>query len=74
MCNLEFVSTNDLMEELLKRSDHGTICLLKVKDNDHVQVAKRWVGNSHTCSGLCQDLNRSILEDFNNRIKKIDSL
>ncbi|MFW9874471.1 MAG: hypothetical protein ACFFG0_15300 [Candidatus Thorarchaeota archaeon] len=74
MCDLEFIPTVDLIEELLKRTDHGIISLLKIKDNETTQVARRWIGNSHTCSGLCSDLSRSILIDYNNKSKRIDSL
>ncbi len=74
MCSLEFMSTIDLIEELLKRADHGIISLLKEKDNDHHQIARRWKGNSHMCSGLCNDLSRSILIDLSKNSRKIDSL
>jgi hypothetical protein len=75
LCNLEFIPTDELMEEILKRMDHGVIGLIKIKDGDNTQqIARRWKGNSHTCCGLCANLSSTILRDLEENLEEIDSL
>ena len=69
MTDLELVSTDDLLEELLSRVDHGIFSALQTGThggNNHTYIG-RWTGNTHTCIGLGADLNRRMLDDIRSR-------
>lgn len=65
MSDLEFISTDDLIDELLHRHDHGVIVLLKTDAKPNMDlVERRWVGNSYTVVGLMFDVSQSVLDDM----------
>ena len=65
MSGLEFISTDDLIDELLNRCDHGAIVLLKVGAKPDINLLnRRWKGNSHTAVGLLFDISQAIMEDM----------
>ncbi len=64
MSDLALVSTDDLMDELLNRSDHGVITLMHVQSDQQVAIKRKWKGNTHTIVGLAVDLQRCALADF----------
>lgn len=70
MSDLEFVSTDDLIVELLSRHDHAVIVALKIGvagdcvSSDKVTKHVRWKGNSDTCSGLCIYATHRIVSDY----------
>ncbi len=72
--DLSLASTEDLKLELLNRYDHAGFVGMKVmldspdpKGESPVNVSRRWVGNTHTCIGLLEDLKMMILEDNQRR-------
>ena len=68
MSDLEFISTEDLIDELLNRHDHGAIVLLKTEAKPDVNlIERRWVGNSHTVVGLMFDTSQLVLDDMHER-------
>lgn len=67
--DLNFVSSDDLLNELLSRCDHalftGLVVMTGEENGEGVhRVMRRWVGNSHTNMGLAHDLQTRILEDY----------
>ena len=71
MNELSLISTDDLIAELLNRHDHAIFMGLKNPRQDEVTTVRRWKGNSITCSGLCNSLSRSALNDFTDREEQI---
>lgn len=66
--NLELVSTDDLVSEILKRHDHGAFVGMRTLSGEEgqigqLQIVRRWKGNSHCCAGLCDDIKQDILGD-----------
>lgn len=66
---LEFVTTEDLIEEILNRCDHGLITTVQIRSDDEVMIYRRWVGNSHTIVGLATDAQAMILAAYHERSK-----
>lgn len=65
MSELELVSTDDLIEELLNRHDHGVICLRKDDAKpDLNMIIRRWVGDFHIIIGLMFDASQYVTEDM----------
>ena len=63
MVDLELVSTDDLIDEVFRRADHGIIGLLQVgtHGDESFTCWRRWKGNSHTCMGLATDATGAIM-------------
>ena len=63
--DLELFSTDDLVDELLNRHDHGAIALMKDDAKPNLNLLfRRWKGNSHTVVGLLFDISQVILEEM----------
>ena len=62
--DLELLPSKTLIRELLRRYDHGVVCLMRVGEYGHGTLAyeRLWKGNSHTAAGLCADLSAEILD------------
>lgn len=60
---LEDFKDEPLINELLRRCDHGVIALYRVLDNSTVFTVRRWKGNSHLASGLSLDMAASIIQE-----------
>lgn len=74
--NLELVSTDDLLKELLARCDHGAVTMMltnRLGNERHIYI-REWIGNSHTCAGLCADLNETILRTFREGVEEMDEM
>jgi hypothetical protein len=68
MTDLELVSDDDLLDELLNRFDHACFVGMRVSiPADYHGYTRRHKGNSHTCVGLLQELSSGILDDFHER-------
>ena len=65
---LEFVPTQDLLNELMVRFDASVFSGVNVVEGGHVGTVTRWYGNMHTCLGLNQQVNHEILEDISGRV------
>jgi len=63
MVDLELVATDDLIDEVLRRVDHGIVGLLQAGTHgeDTFTCLRRWTGNSHACMGLATDTNYAIM-------------
>ena len=74
MIDLELVPTDDLLEELLRRVDHGIFSGLQTGTHggDNHTYIGRWTGNTHTCIGLGADLNRAMLDEIRTRTSEIE--
>ena len=61
--SLEFLQSKDLIRELLRRYDHGVVCLMRIGEHGHgtISYERLWKGNSHTAAGLCADLSAEIM-------------
>ena len=65
---LEFISTDDLIDELLNRHDHGAVVLMKTDAKPSMNLLlRRWCGNSHTIIGLMFDTSQYVMEDMHGR-------
>lgn len=64
--NMELITTEQLVKELLSRCDHGALILMRCGEAGHKDstYTRRWNGNTHTCMGLCDDLRDTILQEF----------
>ena len=60
---MELVGTDELMEELLRRCDHGVVGMTRCGDPGpkDTSVFRKWKGNSHTCAGLAFDVAEEAL-------------
>lgn len=56
--SLQFVSTSDLINELMGRYEHSVFAGIQtaVKDKDDVITDRHYQGNFATCSGLCNEI------------------
>ena len=62
MDDIKFLPSDKLIIELLSRYDHAIFSGMKIginKENDCL-TARKWVGNSATCSGLCSQMQYRI--------------
>ena len=64
--DLELITTEDLIEELMRRADHGVFSAMIVtkdnKDGSGDNYAQHvWKGCSLTCAGLAAELQQRIL-------------
>ena len=59
--DLSLVATPRLIEELLRRCDHGFVVLMRSLTDENQAYTRRWKGNTHTVCGLAADLSRSAL-------------
>lgn len=64
--DLELVPTDDLVQELANRTDHGLICLFREGElgPEHHSVIRHWWGIHHLAIGLAQEMKYIILEDL----------
>lgn len=71
--DIELISTNHLIAELLSRCDHGIIALMQTQIGgpDTSKYCRSWTGNTHACVGLAADISSRILENF--RLRQTDS-
>lgn len=60
MENLDLVPTEELVDELLRRSDHAVISLLRVRTGQATEAESYWAGNAYTAIGLCHALQDRI--------------
>ena len=67
--DLSLVPTDDLIEALIARIDHGAIVTMqtRVNNTDNIEYMRWWVGNSHTIVGLLVDAQHAILKEMENR-------
>lgn len=70
--DLTLVSTHELVDELLRRVDHGVITTVKILTEQQMVVTRRWVGNSHTVVGLAADAQRCILDAHHEDVQDLD--
>jgi hypothetical protein len=62
--SLEFIDTEELVNEVLSRFDHaGFVGLLDRTDHEY-HARYRWRGNGHTIVGLASAMQRIILRDM----------
>lgn len=71
---LDHVSTEDLMDELIQRTDHACIILLKELNNSKYQVLREWTGNHHMAMGLCSDMIDCLINELHNMSEDIDGI
>lgn len=69
--DLELVPTEDLVDELIKRSECGSVILLRKMTPEEQDVDRYWWGNPYTAMGLLQNLCHLITvriatDEFNN--------
>lgn len=75
--DLSLVPLDILVQELLDRHDHAifmgakTMAMPDSKQTDIISI-RRWKGNAYTCAGLCDSLNRSVLDLFHKSETPID--
>lgn len=63
MSELELVSTDDLIDELLNRHDHGAICLRKDDAKPDIDlIIRRSKGDYHTVIGIMFDTAQCMVE------------
>jgi hypothetical protein len=67
---LELVSTDALVSELMSRFDHAVLVGLLDWDEDTQRIHRRWKGDTHTCVGLAADMERVMLVDYRRSERK----
>ncbi len=76
--DLSLVPTDDLVEELLGRVDHGVIALLKVRQQGETAaeqeyaVLRQWRGTAFTCAGLGYGVAREAMNAFDEDHDRLD--
>ena len=73
--NLEFVLTEDLIEELGNRHEHWIFAGIKtnVKNKDDMVTLKRYSGNYTVCSGLASQMQFLINHDQDDEAEPLDN-
>jgi len=66
MVDLELVDTHDMVHELMTRFDHAAFIGMKagLKGPEDHEYVRSWIGNTHTVSGLLDDLKGRTFELF----------
>lgn len=61
--NMQLITTEQLVKELLSRCDHGALILMRYGESGSRAAVyiRNWTGNPHTAMGLCDDLRDHIL-------------
>jgi hypothetical protein len=62
---LELITTEELIAELVRRSDHLVLAYridLSPDGNEDIRVVRQFEGDTHVCLGLCVDVQSRILE------------
>ncbi len=70
MSDLNFIPTDDLIDEICKRHDHIVIAGMKVCDEKGAYITvRRWQGNSFVCLGVVEVVKQMIsgAEIFNSK-------
>jgi len=62
--DLELITTEVLIEELVGRFDHAVFCGLKVQHQKQVLIHRKFSGNPWTCSGLAQSMSLKAIDDL----------
>lgn len=68
--DVEYASTDELIEELQKRTDHGIVSVsfaASVDDdamNDRTVTLRRWWGDDHHCLGMACDVQSTVQQDL----------
>jgi hypothetical protein len=74
VADLELAETDDLLNEVFSRFDHA--CFIGMREQEYGEKThgfiRKWKGNSHACSGLCQDLSLLILTAFIDRNELVE--
>lgn len=71
--DLDFVTTEDLLDQLAKRFDHAAFTGMLVLTGDEEseegeqRILRRWLGNTHTVAGLIEDLKVTMIRDYHER-------
>lgn len=63
MKDIEFVSTDDLITELMHRYDHTVFAAIAISTEREYKTLRRFYGNAATCNGLCSELQFLINTD-----------
>lgn len=63
--DLELASTDDLLDEILRRFDTCVFAGLKVERPNVETEEYCWFGHSLACTGLTANLQAKILRDYN---------
>lgn len=61
---LEDYSLDELIDEVMRRSDIGIISLMDLDEREGDAIRRQWVGNTHTCIGLAQDMCYVLMRHF----------
>ena len=75
--NPEFIETDALIDELMKRFDHAVFAGMKVmsehddKDGDIFET-RRHVGNTRVCQGLCFELMCRTQAKWEDKVQPVD--
>jgi hypothetical protein len=59
--DLEFVTTDDLLDELAKRYDHHVFIGTNDVGRDTIETRRQWDGVAHTVCGLCVDIQENVM-------------
>jgi len=63
--NLELVATGELIDELLRRHEYAVLGAMRTEPRtERFAVRWRWIGNAHTCAGMCMDLVGKIVDSI----------
>jgi hypothetical protein len=61
---LSLVTTEELVEELLNRSDAGVICLFRDRDEERTSTDAFMCGHPLFCIGLMESYKQHILKEY----------
>ncbi len=67
---IALASTDDLINELLARYEHGVFCALRILTDDETTIVRRWKGNAVTCAGLGTEAAHAVLADLEQRSER----
>lgn len=72
MPDLEIATTDELLEELLSRVDHGLVVLKRVMTDELQHDIRRWKGNSHTVAGMALHAQIAVLDELEESYEEED--
>ena len=61
---LAWVSTDDLVDEVLRRCEQGVVIFRRKTNDGQTEVVRSWHGELHTCIGLAADAGYFLMKSW----------
>jgi len=73
--SLEFVTTDELVDEMFRRHDYGVVCAGRpAKDGSHNEWLLRWSGPVHACIGAATHIAASLTKVMSDATENVNEV